>query len=91
MNEKCRICITQNKEVDCYNCVTEYNQKSKKELNKMLNLIGFGVITIISFTSINNILIHYYPNTEFGLSFGFWGLVLCFIIYLLPIKRKKKK
>lgn len=92
MNKYCLKCISNNQEPDCYKChiISEFNKKSKKEFSRLLDFLLFGFIVIAVFSLTDYMLLKASPNTEFGLSFGFVGLCLCFAIYNLPIKKKKK-
>ena len=51
----------------------------------------FGMIVLAIFNTVNYILTNSFHNVEFGLSFGFWGLCICFIIYLIPYNKKREK
>jgi FtsH-binding integral membrane protein len=91
MNKQCLKCVQNNTEINCYQCylISEYNKKAKNEFSRFLNFILFGFWVIAGFMIINFILIKQFLNVEFGLSFGFFGLCLCFTIYCIPIKKKK--
>lgn len=99
MRQECIDCIDKYglNEVDCYSCyladlaVEKYYQKTKKEIKKFFGFIILGVSIISGFSIINFVLEKIYPNFDFGLSFGFWGVCCLLIYYWLPIKRKSKK
>ena len=93
MNKKCLKCVSVKTKIDCYQCnlISEYNKKAKKEFSRYLDFLLFGFCVMAGFCIIDRILSISFPNVEFGLSFGLWGICLCFVIYCLPLKRKKGK
>jgi hypothetical protein len=92
MNKQCLKCIPNNTEIDCYQCylISEHNKRTKNEFSKFLNFMLFGFWVIAGFTTIDFILIKQFPHVKFGLSFGFFGLCLCLVFYLIPYKKKKR-
>lgn len=99
MNKQCLKCLKKYPRIDtndfinCYKCheISEYNKKSKKEFSRFLDFISFGFFVLAGFTVADFILIKLFPNVNFGLGFGLFGVCLCFIIYNLPTNKKEKK